>query len=63
MLRHRYCIGFSALGKTGRGAGAGEGDQWVKSGDGNWEIHGVSFRKCLVHLVSRKLARDLHTYL
>jgi len=26
-----------ALGKTGRGAGVG--DQWVKRGDGNWEIY------------------------
>ena len=25
-----------ALGKTGRGVGAG--DEWVKPGDGNWEI-------------------------
>ena len=27
-----------ALGKTGRGAGVGAGDQWVKPGDGNREI-------------------------
>ena len=47
-----------ALGKTGRGAGVGAGDQWVKSGDGNWEIYRI-FRNCLVHL--RELARDLHT--
>ena len=26
------------MGKTGRGAGVGVGDQWVKPGDGNWEI-------------------------
>ena len=26
------------MGKTGRGAGVGVGDLWVKPGDGNWEI-------------------------
>ena len=26
----------SGMGKTGRGVGVG--DQWVKPGDGNWEI-------------------------
>ena len=29
---------YKALGKTGRGAGVGAGDQWVKPGDGSWEI-------------------------
>ena len=31
----------TVLGKTGRGAGVGAGDQWVKPGDGNWEMDGI----------------------
>ena len=30
------------LGKTGRGGGVGAGDQWVKPGDGKWEIDTVN---------------------
>jgi len=41
------------LGKTMRGVGVG--DQWVKLGDGNWEIDGISFQKYLVHLFSCEL--------
>ena len=31
----KFCVRFvfTAVGKTGRGGGAGVGDQWVKSGD------------------------------
>ena len=29
---------IKGMGKTGRGAGVGVGDQWVKAGDGNREI-------------------------
>ena len=31
-------VEISGMGKTRRGAGVGVGDQWVKPGDGNWEI-------------------------
>ena len=37
----------------------GAGDQWVKPGDGNWEIDGI-FPK-MPSTFSRELARDLHT--
>ena len=49
----------SVLGKTGRGAGVGAGDQWVKSGDGNWEIAGI-FPE-MPSAFSRELAHDQHT--
>ena len=47
------------LGKTGRGAGVGAGDQWVKPGDGNWGIDGT-FPE-MPSTFSRQLVRDLHT--
>ena len=31
-----FSLAIRAVGKTGRGVGAGAGDQWVKPGD--WEI-------------------------
>ena len=43
------------LGKTGREVGAGAGDQWVKPGDGNWEIDRNSLE------MPSKFLRDLHT--
>ena len=33
-----HTFNYWGMGKTGRGAGVGVGDQWVKPGDGNWEI-------------------------
>ena len=47
------------LGKTRRGARVGARDQWVKPGDGNWEIDG--FFSEIPSTFSRELARDLHT--
>jgi len=44
-------INIIVLGKTGRGAG----DQWVKPGNGNWEIDRISFQKCLIHLFNVNL--------
>ena len=45
------------MGKTGSGSGRSVGKTGRRElGD---TVHGISFRKCLVHLVSRKLARDL----
>ena len=37
-----YDVGYSigAVGKTGRGAGAGAGDFWIKSGD--WELRRIT---------------------
>ena len=44
------------LGKTGRGVGVGAGDQWVKPGDGNWEIDGNSL------VMPSKFLRDLYVH-
>ena len=48
---------LSALGKTGRGVGVGVGDQWVKPGDGSWEITWFSS-----DLFSREFSRDPSTF-
>ena len=39
----------------------GAGDQWVKPGDGNWEIDGIFPEMPSRSIFSRELARDLHT--
>ena len=57
-LIHELAI---VLGKTGRGAGVGAGDQWVKPGDGNWEIDGIFPKMPSRSIFSRELAGDLHT--